>query len=161
MTSYNPNIYEIFNVLNFESIINIVEQPILFKKVSNKYIELKECYLGRPLKLEDNFDAKNVFLNTRSQLSFVCNQIDSQNEMFFVYNLFKIFISQQGYENYFDELDFLAPESYFNIEFKVLDNQEYICLKIKEQGKNQLYRSQNLFKQLFEIKSIPIEGIQI
>lgn len=157
----NYNIYEIFNVLNFDTIISIIEKPIPFKKVSNKYIELKECYLGRPLTKDDNFDSKQMFLDTRNQLSAVCNQIDSQNEMFFVYNLFKIFISQKGYKNHFDELDFLSPDMYFNVEFKNIDNREYICLKITEKGRGHLYHSQNLFKQLFEIKSIPMDDIQI
>jgi len=159
--SNQVNIYEIFGTLNFKYIIDVIESPILFSKISNKYIDLKECCLGRKIENSDNFNAKQIFLDNRTQLSKVSRQINAQNDMLIIFNLFKIFTSQKGYIDYFEEIDFLTPDIYFDAVFKEDNNHEFLCLKVNEQGKNLLYRYQDVFKQLFEMKSIPQDGIQI
>lgn len=153
------NLYEVFDILNFKYIVDIIEKPIPLNKIA---VDLKESHLGRPLVDSDFVKAKQSFLDNRTQLTKICHQIDHQNEMLLIFNLFKIFVSQKGYIDYYEEFDFLTPKMYFDVSFKNTENNEdYLYIKMNEQGKNKLYCYQSFFKQLLELNSIPKDGIQI
>lgn len=146
-------ILEIFNLINFDKLIKTIETPILFNKISSRFIMNQEWYLGRPLSSTDNFCSKKSFLLNREKLSELYFRTDES----FLLNIFYVYCYQIGLFTDSDQLDFHVSTKIFEVSFIQQDKNEYICFKLNEDSKNLLYQNSNFFKELCDIKNITIK----